>query len=201
MTDKIVWLDIETDKLDPVAAQPIQVACIATDRITLEEIDSIELKVNFREYHANLEALKRNHYDFDVWSKEALLPEKALETLTDFFAAYSTWKRTSRRSGNGYVTCEVGGHNIAIYDAIILANWYKRLDEFCPAAVWVTGPIDTMQWARAVEFARGERWDSGFSLKALCERFGIKLENEHDAMADVKATVELARVLKGMTSQ
>lgn len=199
MSDRIVWIDIETDKLDPVAAQPIQVACIATDRVTLEEIDSLELKVHFREYHADNDALKRNHYSYDIWYQESLSPDVALDTLTDFFAAHATRKRTSKRSGNGYTTCEIGGHNIAMYDAIILANWYNRAKEFCPAATWVTGPVDTMQWARAVEFARGERWDGGFSLKALCERFGIALDNEHDAMADVKATVELARVLKRMT--
>lgn len=199
MTDRIVWIDIETDKLDPVAAQPIQVACIATDRITLEEIESIELKVKFREYHADLDALERNHYSWATWSKEGLPQDDALETLTEFFAAHSTWSRISKRSGNGYTTCELGGHNIAMYDAIVLSSWYNRAKEFCPAAVWTTGPVDTMQWARAVEFARGERWDSGFSLRALCKRFKIKLENEHDALADIKATVELARVLKRMT--
>lgn len=198
LNETVVWLDIETDRLDPLTANPIQVACIATDRMTLEEIDRFEIKILFDIGAADPSALERNCYDAKAWVGATELYPSLVE-LGAFFRKHSTWERISKRSGKTYTTCEIGGHNIAAYDAVILSEAYKRCAEFCPAATWTTGPVDTMHWARSIEFARGERWETGFSLKALCERFGIVLDNEHDALADVKATVELARKLKGVT--
>jgi exonuclease I len=196
MTDAIVWLDIETDRLNPLTANPIQVACIATNRVTLEELDHFEIKIHFNVQAADPSALERNCFDAEIWEKEAVNPSEAILLVSAFFKDYSTWTRISKRSDRQYTTCEIGGHNVAAYDAVVLSQWYKWLDAFCPAATWATGPVDTMHWARAIEFSRGERWESGFSLAALCERFNIVLEGEHNAMNDVAATVELARILK-----
>lgn len=121
--------------------------------------------------------------------------------LNDFLNEFGSWKRTSKSSNKTYTTAELAGHNIALYDAVLLRSWYKRLDGYLPAAAWVTGPVDTMQMARSIEWARGERWEDGFSLGPLCKRFGIVLEGAHDALNDVLATVELAKRLRGMIKE
>lgn len=193
--DIIVWLDLETSRLDPATCEIIQIAAIATDRHSLKELDRFECKVHFDVSSAASEALERNAYDAAVWSAEAISQREAMNSFTAFLHCHSTWHRVSSK-GNHYTTCEIGGHNIAQYDAPILQRWYKDLGAWCPCATYASMVVDTMFWARSLEFALGERWETGFSNKALCDRFGISLENEHDALADIEATVELARALR-----
>jgi DNA polymerase III epsilon subunit-like protein len=44
---------------------------------------------------------------------------------------------------------------------------------------------------------------ANFQLGTLCEYFGVELppENAHDALFDVRATVELYRAMRGVTEQ
>ena len=197
MNQTTVFLDIETDRLDPKTANPIQIAMVAVNRATLEEIDSFESKIKFDATQADPDALERNCYDVDIWEREAIEPFRAMENIRAFLLRHGDWSRVSRR-GNNYYTAEIAGHNAANYDAVVLASFFKRHEAYLPAATWVTGPVDTMHMARCIEWLKNERWESGFSLGALCQRFDISLENEHDAMADVRATVELAGVLRGI---
>ena len=194
---KTIFVDIETDRLDPKTANPIQLAAIVVDRDTLKEYGQFEVKLRFNVKAADPKALERNCYTPEDW-EPALVPSVGMMLFSGFLEAHSTWDRISKKSGVSYTTTELAGHNIALYDAVLLREWYKRMDKFLPAAAWVTGPVDTMHMARAIEWARGERWIDGFSLDALCKRFGIVLENAHDALEDVRATVELARALRSM---
>lgn len=190
---KTVFVDIETTDLDPQTAEPIQIAAIAVNSKTLEPVEQFEVKIQFDVYAANKKALERNCYTPEGWAK-ALVNVEAIRLFTFFLEKHATWERTSQK-GTNYVTTELAGHNIALYDGPLLMAWYKRLDQFLPAAAWVTGPIDTMQMARAIAWARGEDWGR-FRLDDLCARFKIPLKHAHDAMDDVMATVELARHLR-----
>ncbi|MEE8308657.1 MAG: 3'-5' exonuclease [Gammaproteobacteria bacterium] len=198
--DTTVFIDIETDRLNPIQANPIQIAAIAVDRDTLAPIEEFEIKIAFPVEFASPDALERNCYTPEAWIKAAL-PLTAMTEFNGFLDGHGSWERTAKSSGKTYATAELAGHNIALYDAVLLRSWYKRFDGFLPAAAWVTGPVDTMQMARSIEWARGERWEEGFSLGALCKRFGIVLEGEHDALNDVLATVELAKQLRGMIKE
>ena len=197
MRPTTIFVDIETDRLDPKTANPIQIAALAVHRATLAQLEQFELKIKFPVKAADPKALERNCYDPKDWVV-VVPPRDAIEIFNDFLNRLGSWERTSKSSGKSYTTAELAGHNIALYDAVLLRSWYKRFDDYLPAAAWVTGPVDTMQMARAVEWARGERWEDGFSLGALCERFGITLDGAHDALNDVRATVELAGHLRGM---
>lgn len=196
----IVWIDIETTHLDANLAWPTQIAAVATDRATLKVLDGLEVKVKFTPEYADPDALKRFRYDPKVWGMEQLLPITAAVTLASFLKAYATWTRTSKYGGNTNTWTEIGGHNAATYDSLILKRWFDQLQIKTKAALWHGAVVDTMQLARQLEFACDEHWEGGFSLGALCERFGIEhdLAREHDALYDVSQTVELARRLRAL---
>lgn len=197
--NKIVFLDIETNKLDPATAVPIQIAALAVISKTFEVIDEFEAKVKFDLKTADPKALLRNSYNKEVWENEAVAPHVVATTLEDFFDRHATWARRTISSGRRKTWCEVAGHNITFYDGPILNRWlYSLRGVGSVAAFWTTGPLDTMHWAKAKEFERGLRFERGLSLGALCKYFNIKIENEHDALADVIATVELAKRLAGI---
>lgn len=197
--NKIVFLDIETNKLDPQTAVPIQIAAVAAVSETLEVIDEFETKVEFDLKSADPKALQRNSYNKEVWEAEAVAPHVAAAALEAFFDRHATWTRTSIGSGKRKTWCEVAGHNISFYDGPILNRWlYALRGVGSVAALWTTGPLDTMHWAKAKEFECGIRFVNGLSLGALCKYFNIKIENEHDALDDVLATVELAYELRVM---
>ena len=64
---------------------------------------------------------------------------------------------------------------------------------YCPADWRV---LDTLQLAQWWYFATGKKRPANFRLETLCGEFGIELEGEaHDALVDVRATLELAREL------
>lgn len=195
--NKIVFLDIETNKLDPQTAVPIQIAALATVSKTFEVIDEFEIKVEFNLKTSEPQALQRNSYNEEVWEAEAVRPNVAAAALENFFDRHATWTRVSIGSGKRKTWCEVAGHNIASYDGPILNRWlYTLRGVGSVAALWTTGPLDTMHWSKSKEFEKGIRFVNGLSLGALCKYFNIKIENEHDALDDVMATVELARALR-----
>ncbi|MCA1625996.1 MAG: hypothetical protein LC778_19810 [Acidobacteria bacterium] len=70
MNQKIVYFDFETAGLTDNHPN-IQLAAIAVDSDTFEELDSFEAKIQFDESKADPEALKINHYSRDVWEREA----------------------------------------------------------------------------------------------------------------------------------
>lgn len=197
----VIFIDLETDRLDPVTANPIQIAAIACDRKNLAEIETLEMKVQFDVVTASKEALERNHFDPAVWEREAVPVNDAVLRLAAFFKKHATMERVSKKPPfRPYTIAELAGHNIVLYDAVVIDNWFKRAGAFCPAACYTSGPIDTMQMARCVAFAFDEDWDA-FNLDALCKRFGVVNAQAHDALADVRATIKIAFALRDMVME
>ncbi len=198
--DVVVFVDIETDRLDPDRANPIQIALVAVNRETLGEIEVLEAKIKLCD-NPDPKALERNCYDEAVWATEAVSHRSARAAVAVFLDKHSTWDRISLGQGRRQTWAELAGHNIAEYDGPILKRWLGYYESLRKPAIWTTSTIDTMHWARAMEFVFNERWVEGFSLGALCKKFDISFEGEeHDALADVRATVKLARVLKKFNS-
>ncbi len=194
--DVVVFVDIETDRLDPGQANPIQIAMISLNRETLGEIEDFEVKIKLRG-DPDQSALERNCYDEGVWAREAVSHRSARELVARFLDKHATWTRVSLGKGRRQTWTELAGHNIAEYDGPILKRWLGYDQQRRNPAIWTTSTIDTMHWARSMELALNERWVEGFSLGALCKKFDIHFEGEeHDALADVRVTVELARKLK-----
>lgn len=76
----------------------------------------------------------------------------------------------------------VVGHNVKAFDWPFMGNEYLRFGQTLPEPAAI---IDTLQVARRLKLPRPH------GLGYLCERYGVKLENAHDAAADAAACLLL----------
>lgn len=187
----IVFFDLETGGLNGKEHPITQVAAVVVDR-NLREIECYERKVKFLEENCDPVALEKNHYDPEVWARDAISPKIVVKEFTAILRKHADLNNVSAK-GRPYVSCQMAGHNAAVFDRQFLNDWYKRLGEYCPGDWRV---LDTLQLAQWWYFATGNPRPENFRLETLCSEFGIELEGDaHDALVDVRATVELARVL------
>lgn len=167
-----------------------QVAVVTYDLATWTEIDAVEVKVQVNVDRCDPDALKLNHYDAEVWGREAVTPTQAREILGLHFQKHQTMELVSK-AGRPYRTARIAGHNAASFDAPRLrAAWGDRFSPFC---WWY--PLDTLQLALWFFAQSKDQQPANFQLGTLCDHFGIQVEGAHDALADVRATAKLAQVL------
>ena len=76
----------------------------------------------------------------------------------------------------------VVGHNVKAFDWPFMANEYLRCGKTMPQPRAI---IDTLQIARKLKLPKPH------NLGQLCTRYGVKLENAHDAAADAAASLLL----------
>ena len=95
--------------------------------------------------------------------------------------------------GQPYRVAQLAGHNAATFDGPFLTGWYKQVDEFLPASRTVLCTLHRALWYFQ-ENPQAERPEN-MKLGTLAQHFGIQHEGAHDAMADVRATVELYKAL------
>ena len=188
MKGATVFFDLETGGLRP-EAPTIQIAAVAV--LEWRQLDSFEVKIRFDEAAADPEALALNHYDPEVWRRDAVLVDEALATFADFLRLYPDIDKVSAR-GRPYRVARLAGHNVAAFDAPRLVDAFKRRGLFLPADAF--RPLDTLQLA-LWRLCGSPSQPSSYKLGALCEHLGIATEGAHDALADVRMCVELARAL------
>lgn len=187
----LIFFDLETGGLE-MTHPIIQIAAIAVNPV-FEEVDSIELKLRFDQEKADPEALKINHYDAGVWEREAIPPADAVRRLAKFIEPHKAIEMVSKRTGNPYKVACLAGHNAATFDGPRLQRLFRDHKAFLPADPRV---LCTVQLAMWWALRHGVRPKS-FKLGDLCEHFGIPVAagDTHDALADVRLTIALARKL------
>lgn len=190
--EKIVFFDLETAGGD--ITQPItQIAAIAVDS-SLCELESYEVKILFNEDDADPAALHRNHYDPDVWTGEAVDKKTAAYGFKKFLQRHATYDMVSRE-GNPYQIAQLVAHNGELFDGPFIHEWYRQLGFRCPARYLVLCTKQRAMWMFQEDRALTPPAD--YKLGTLCEYFGIQLrpEEAHDALADVRATLNLYRAM------
>lgn len=188
---RLVFFDLETGGLDPLKHPIIQIAAIAVDE-QLNELETFERKVDFDLDLADKEALLKNSYDREVWDRESCPDVRVCDELTRFFKRYADVEMTSK-AGKPYNVAQLIGHNADRFDGPFLQNWYKRLNQFMPAAFSVM-----CTYQRALHhFHENPHAGRPQSLKLvdLCKWFGITLDNAHDALADCRANIVVYRAI------
>lgn len=188
--ERIVFFDLETGGLEPGKHPVIQFAGIAVDG-AWNEVEALEFKIAFDAAAAEPEALAVNHYSAEAWA-EAHPPLIAVSAIGNFFRRHSSLRKVSN-AGRPYSVARVAAHN-ARFDCDHLGAFFKARGEFCPAALYE--PLDTLALARWVSL-RSDSQPKDHKLGSLCEWLGIPLDAAHDALSDVRATVEVARLLSG----
>lgn len=188
-SERLVFFDVETGGLDPARHPLIQFAAVVVDG-DWNEVEALEAKIHFDPATADPSALAVNSYDPDIWASQALAPTIASRLLGDLFRRHATMHKVSR-AGKPYTVARLAAHN-APFDTGFLGAFFKDLDEFCPAALYES--LDTCALARwaSLLFPPGAR---DHKLGTLCEWLGVQHDNAHDALTDVRATVQVARAL------
>jgi len=196
---RAVALDLETGGLDPGKHPIIQIGALAVE--DFEVIDTFERKLSFDLETADAEALRHNHFDLEVWERDAIDPREAAFQLAAFLRKHRSVEMVSKRTGLPYLVAQIIGHNVP-FDLGFLSALFTRYEMFRP---WSPVALDTLQLAAWSQMAGRSLFDlyalertgsipRSLKLADLCAHYGIQIE-AHDALSDVRACVELARRL------
>jgi len=194
----IVFFDLETGGVEPERPN-IQLAAVAmSDRLDAE-LGAFEAKIQFDEAAASPEALRINSYDPAVWKENAVGEMVAAGTFASFLREHATVEMISK-AGKPYRIARLAGHNVASFDCPRLVAMFKRYDLFLPGTAYQ--PLDTYQ--RALWYFAERRCTSdqplnqpaNMKLATLAEWFEIPAGGAHDALADVRMCVAIARAMR-----
>lgn len=191
MTQSIFWYDFETTGIDPRRDRPLQVAGVRTDL----ELNEIEAPLNL---HCQL--------------SEDVLPHPAACLVTGILPA--TLQRLGLRERDFVQrlheelrrpnTCAVGYNNLRFDDEMVRHSLYRNFHDPY-AREWQQGNSrwDVLGLIRALYAFRPESlsWPQdaervSLRLDRLTVANGIEHAQAHDALADVRATLALARLVK-----
>jgi DNA polymerase III alpha subunit (gram-positive type) len=184
----IVFFDFETGGVTDEAPD-IQLAAVAVDK-NWNEIGVFEEKIAFDVTLAAKEALDLNHYTLEGW-KNAKEPGDVVRLFCKFLNDFKVVQMVSKRTNNPYMVARLAGHNVATFDMPRLRRIFGA--SFLPAD---PRALDTLQ--RALWFAQetGD-WPENFRLETLCKHFGLEAIGAHDALADVRMSIALAKHFSG----
>lgn len=189
--ERLVFYDLETAGL-ATTSSIIQIAAIAVDS-QLNELESFEAKIRFDAALASPQALAINSFEPTVWKRLAMQPEDAAEHFANFLRRHATVDMVSR-AGKPYQLARLVAHNAA-FDGPFLIQWFADLQLFLPAARSVYCTLQRAYWM----FQEDQLLTppANYKLATLCEYFGVHLADEeaHDAIADVRAAVQLYRAM------
>ena len=186
---RIVFFDLETGGLSAKRDPIIQIGAIAADS-AFNELEAFEVKLQFDKRKAHPQALAMNSYDEAVWAEEAIPPLAAANQFSKFLKKYADVEKISKR-GNPYRVAQLAGHNAASFDGPFIRQLFKQHNLFFPANHHI---LDTIQMALLDQIKQNDATGS-LSLANLSIAFDIHNEFSHDALGDVRATLELARKL------
>lgn len=181
-----VFFDMETGGLAD-HAPIIQLAAVAMSRG--REAGAFIANVQFNEADADPEALALNHYDPALWANAQPL-QFALSGFAAFLGRFPEIRMVSKRTGQPYRVARLAGHNASRFDGPRLFSAARSVDVFIPADLRV---LDTCQLALWLSL-RGDP-PADYNLGTLCALYGVALTEAHDALADCRATAQLARVM------
>lgn len=171
----LAFIDIETTGLDVVTHEIIEIGCmIVKDNGdgTFEVKEEFEMKVQPNHIEtAQSEALEINGYNPAEWMFALTLPQ--------------AMKNLSEKTKDAVMVA----HNVA-FDYSFLAKAFG--DTEVPNQMFYSC-LDTISIAYAK--LGNNKQITRYSLRSLCEYFGIKNERAHTALADVRATFEIYQKL------
>jgi DNA polymerase III epsilon subunit-like protein len=183
-----IFFDLETGGVLPQHPN-IQLAAIAVDR-EWKEIDHFNERIRFNVADCDPEALKMNHYDPETW-KDALSEREVAGDFADWLHPFRCVQKISNRTGNPYMVAPLFGHNAASFDAPRLRQMFASYGLFLAADMYVRDTMHLALW----HFERRGEHPQTLRLAELCKAFGIEMGESHDALADTRACMSLAKVL------
>ena len=192
--ERIVFVDIETGGLNAKKHAITQIAALAVDG-ALNVLEAFERKIQFGVLEGSTAALNKQKYDPATWSQQGERADDVARQFASFLRRHAAISKIAR-NGRPYRLAVLAGHNAVAFDLPFLREWYRRQDTFCPVAHHALCTLERTKWYFA-EHPQVTPPDS-YALGYLCEYFGVEFpeSDRHDALADVRATLELYRRLR-----
>ena len=192
MNDSLYWYDLETTGTDPIMDRPLQFAGIRTD-LSLNEIAEPD---NF---------LCRPGFDVIPQPEAMLVTGILMSDIAVSGVNERTFVNQVLRQFMQPQTCVVGFNNLRFDDEFVRQMLYRNFHDPY-AREWRSGNSrwDVIDLFRAAYALRpdGINWPEkeagvpSFRLEDLARENAIEHGDAHDALADVRATIEMARKLK-----
>lgn len=183
---KMLFIDTETTGTDPVVNDIIQAAGkILVNGEVKEEFDILCQPFD----HDTIEdgALKVNGR-----TKEELKTFPAPETL------YNTLQPMFKKYVNPFNKQDkfiAGGQNVKFDLGMMHENFKKNGDDFFFSFVHAA-TFDTLNLAIMLEMKEKRKiFTPNYKLESICKCLGVKLDNAHNALADIESTMECARIM------
>lgn len=189
-----VYFDIETGGLEPHHPD-IQLAAIAVDENSdarWAELETFEMKLEFDVSAADPKALELNHWTAEGWD-QAESPIRVVSRFTDFLDRHKSLEMVNR-FGRTYQVARLVGHNAASFDGPRLQALFRRHGRFLPADPRVRCTCQRALWW--FDEHPDQPRPENFKLQTLADHFGIPVVMAHEALADVRLTIQLARALR-----
>lgn len=190
MPISLVTFDLETSGLDPEKHEIIQIAAIA-EGPSGEAIGRFQRKVQFSESFADPQALAVNHYDPEVWRKEAISRHEMAADFARWLRPYQGLRRTSK-AGKPYSVAQLSGYNAVAFDIKFLVKHFQDTGAFLPCDMRVLDVLQLAMWRGFLE-----DWGiANYKLATVAASLGIESPADlHDAMADVELTIKVRKAL------
>lgn len=178
---KLAFIDIETTGTNPYKHEIVEIGCMMVrqnDDGTFTVLEEFEVKVKPEHIEtAEREALRINGYDEGQW----LFAHTQKEALTLVSQKCEGAIMVAQNTSFDYSFLAVGFGKYEVKDPFFYAK------------------LDTIPMAY-LRFRNDPEMDS-FTLRKLCEKFGIKNEKAHTAMADIRVTFEIFKRLLGQKKE
>lgn len=195
LKNTVVFFDTETGGLKP-EHPTIQLAAIAVS-VDWKELETFERKIAFDVSKADAEALKMNHFEPAAW-KDAPPEREVVKEFESFLSRHRSIELLSKRTGSPYTVARMAGHNVAGFDLERVATMFKRHGAFFP--VDFRSVLDTRYGAAWYFEAKDGKQPENFRLTGIAEFFKIPTGGAHEALFDVRLSIEVAKRLLGVTT-
>lgn len=191
MQNRTVFFDLETGGLDPSRHPVIQFAGVAVE--DWEPVGELEVKLHFDPKTADPEALAKNCFNADTWTREAVRSSEAVAKIGDFLREHARVDVPKKPPKTGtWRACRLAGYNAATFDRPFLGELFRRHDAFCVGTLAVLDVYQlVMWWAETL----GDDRPENLKLETVAPFLGVEHGKAHDAMADARASVGIARIL------
>ena len=189
--ERLVFVDIELAAVGRRRAI-LQIAAIAVSRSLVEQ-ESFEAKIRLDESRFRPMSVRNRHFDLAQWRQEGRSPKAVACDFARFLTRHAS-AVVPGADGRPLIVAQLVAHN-AEFDGVFLRDWFERLGLFFPASYRIFCTLHRAMWYFHEDRAMMPPRD--FKLGTLCRHFGVPFNDyeAHDALTDVRATVELYRRL------